>query len=167
MEKIKISSLGILDEQKFKKIASERQDWLNSGADMLPSNTYSVNKLAYEIDPDQLVVTLSKMFQENTKYKTLLLSSKNGEALPVFKAGQKISVTLNIKNKFYTKPYTIVSSPNSSNNGEYRITVKNDENSIVDDYLYNKAKIGERISISSPFGDFYYNKINIVFERIR
>lgn len=159
MEKIKISSLGILDEQKFKKIASERQDWLNSGADMLPSNTYSVNKLAYEIDPDQLVVTLSKIFQENTKYKTLLLTSKNGEALPVFKAGQKISVTLNIKNKFYTKPYTIVSSPNSSNNGEYRITVKNDENSIVDDYLYNKAKIGERISISSPFGDFYYNKI--------
>ena len=159
MEKIKISSLGILDEQKFKKLASERQEWLNSGDDMLLSNSYSINKLSYEIDPEQLVVTVSKIFQENSNYKTLLLTSKNGESLPIFKAGQKIGITLNIKNKFYTKPYTIISSPNSSVNGEYKITVKNDENSVVDDYLYNKVKIGERISISSPFGEFYYNKV--------
>lgn len=159
MEKIKISSLGILDEQKFKKLASERQDWLNTGEDMLPNNVYAINKLAQDIVPEQLVVTVSKIFQENNSYKTLLLTSKNGEALPIFKAGQKISVTLNIKNKFYTKPYTIVSSPNDSINGEYKITVRNDDASVVDEYLYNKVKIGERFSISSPFGEFYYNGV--------
>ena len=66
MEKIKISSLGILDEQKFKKIASERQDWLNSGVDMLPSNTYSVNKLAYEIE---LICTNGSIMFETYDYK--------------------------------------------------------------------------------------------------
>lgn len=159
MEKVKISSLGILDEQKFKKIASERDEWLNSGDDMLISDSYRVNELASEISPENVVVVLSGVIQENKNYKTLILSSKDGESLPIFKAGQRISITLNINNNYYTKPYTIISSPNSSIRGEYRIAVRNNEETKVDDYLYNKVKIGEKITVSSPFGDFYYSSI--------
>ena len=159
MEKIKMSSLGLFDEQKFKKIANDREEWLNSGDDMLLNNAYQMNKLAREVDPIQLVVTVSKIFLETEKYKTFLLTSKNGESLPLFKAGQKISITLRIDDKYYTKAYTLVSSPNESINGEYRITVKNDKNNPVDDYLFNKAKIGEKFNITSPFGDFYYSSI--------
>ena len=45
MEKIKLSSLGLFEEHKFKKLASERENWLNSGDDMLLNNNYVVNKV--------------------------------------------------------------------------------------------------------------------------
>lgn len=159
MEKIKLSSLGILDEQKFKKLGSEREDWLNSGDDMLLNNNYMVNKVADTLKPERILVSINRVFKENEMYRTLLLTSANGAFLPMFKAGQKISVTLCIDDKYYTKSYSLVSSPSDSVNGEYKITVKNDENNIIDNYLFNKAKIGERLTISCPFGEFYYSSI--------
>lgn len=159
MEKIKLSGLGILDEQRLKKLGNEREEWLNSGEDMLLNNNYIVNKVADTLQPEQILVSVSRVFKENEQYRTLLLTSASGSILPMFKAGQKISITLCIDDKYYTKPYTLVSSPSDSNNGEYKITVKNDSNSVVDNYLFNKAKIGERFTISCPFGDFYYSSI--------
>lgn len=159
MDKIKVGALGIFDEQKFKKLASDREDWLNGGEDMLLNNNFRINKIASELKPNQIVVNVSKIYNENENYKTLLLTAKNGEVLPIFKPGQKISITINIKDKFYTRPYYLISTPNDSLNGEYKITVRNNSKDIMEDYLFNKAKIGERFSISSPFGEFYYNKI--------
>lgn len=159
MDKIKISSLSFLDEQKFKKLASDREEWLNSGNDMLLNNNYMVNKMADLLKPDQILVSINRVFKENERYRTILLTSVNSATLPLFRAGQRISITLYIDDKYYTKPYCLVSSPNDSINGEYKITVKDDSNSVVDDYLFNKAKIGERITISAPFGEFYYSSI--------
>ena len=159
MDKIKISSLSFLDEQKFKKLASDREEWLNSGNDMLLNNNYMVNKMADLLKPNQILVSINRVFKENERYRTILLTSVNSATLPLFRAGQKISITLYIDDKYYTKPYCLVSSPNDSINGEYKITVKDDSNSAVDDYLFNKAKIGERITISAPFGEFYYSSI--------
>ena len=159
MEKIKLSSLGLFEEHKFKKLASEREDWLNSGDDMLFNNNYVVNKVADTLKPDQILVSVNRVFKENEEYRTLLLTNVNGTMLPMFKAGQKISVTLCIEDRYYTKAYSLVSSPSSSINGEYKITVKNDTSNVVDNYLFNKIKIGEKFTISSPFGDFYYSSI--------
>ncbi|MGN1371197.1 MAG: 2Fe-2S iron-sulfur cluster-binding protein [Candidatus Coprovivens sp.] len=159
MDKIKISSLSFLDEQKFKKMASDREEWLNSGNDMLLNNNYLVNKMADLLKPDQILVSINRVFKENERFRTILLTSVNSATLPLFRAGQRISITLYINDKYYTKPYYLVSSPNDSINGEYKITVKNDSDSVVDDYLFNKAKIGERITISAPFGEFYYSSI--------
>lgn len=159
MENIKLGSLGLLEEQKLKKLAAERENWLNSGKDMLINNNFVVNKLADTLVPDQILVTISRVFKENDNYRTILLTSANENVLPSFRAGQKISVTLCIDDKYYTKSFSLVSSPNASNEGQYKITVSNNADSIVDNYLFNKAKIGERFTISSPFGDFYYSNI--------
>jgi ferredoxin-NADP reductase len=159
MEKIKFNSFNLLEEQKFKKLASERNDWLNSGNDMLINDNFVVNKLANTLKPDQILVTLSRVFKENDSYRTLLITNATGNVLPMFRAGQKISVSLCIDDKYYTKAFSLVSSPMDSTNGEYKITVKNDPDSMVDDYLFNRAKIGERFTITCPFGDFYYSSI--------
>ena len=159
MADIKISSLGILDEQKFIKLASDREDWLNSGEDMLLNPNYETNQLALSLKPEQLVLSVKKVLQENDSYKTIVLNSLNGEALPIFRAGQKIAVTLAIKDKYYTEDYTIICSPSRALDGEYRITVKNESDSILSSYLFNKVKLGEKVNVSVPFGDFYYNSI--------
>ena len=53
MDKIKVGALGIFDEQKFKKLASDREDWLNGGEDMLLNNNFRINKIASELKPNQ------------------------------------------------------------------------------------------------------------------
>lgn len=159
MEKIRMSSLGLIDEHKFKKLASDREEWLLSGEDMLLSNSYEVNKLANIVQPSEVIVGINKAVLETKEYKTISLIARNILELPLFNPGQKISITLKIDDKYYTKAYTLVSSPNDSLNGKYMITVKNDKENPVDNYLFNEAKKGERIVVSNPFGDFYYNPI--------
>ncbi len=159
METIKMNSLGVLDSQKLKKLGQEREDWLNSGEDMLINNNDAISKSVLNIKPEQILVSLNRVYKENEHYRTLLLTSVNGFSLPTFRAGQKISVSLCIEDKYYTKAYSLISDPLDSGKGEYKITVKNDSNNVVDDYLYNNVKIGEKFTISSPFGDFYYSSI--------
>lgn len=159
MEKIRISSLGPLDEQRFKRLAADREEWFDSGEDMLINNNYIVNKEAKTLKPDQILVSITRVFKENEMYRTLLLTNDNGTFLPMFKAGQRINVTIAIDDKYYSKAYPLVSSPSDSANGEYKITIKNDSNSEIDKYLFNKAKINEKLTISCPFGDFYYSSI--------
>ncbi len=154
-----MSSLSLIDEHKFKKLASDREEWLLSGEDMVLSNVYEVNKLANIVQPSEVIVGINKIVLESEDYKTISLIARNVSDLPLFNPGQKISITLKIEEKYYTKAYTLVSSPNDSLNGKYMITVKNDKENPVDNYLFNDAKKGERITISNPFGDFYYNSI--------
>ncbi len=158
MGKIKVGALGMLDEHKFRRLSSLREDWINDGDDMLINPEYKLNKIANELKPNSLIVQVKKVLKENEKYKTIVLNSCNGEELPIFEAGQKISITLSIKDKFYSRPYTITCSPSRALYGEYRITLK-DSDDIVDKYLFNDIKLDEKITISSPFGEFYYNKI--------
>ena len=75
MDKIKVGALGIFDEQKFKKLASDREDWLNGGEDMFLNNNFRINKIASELKPNQIVVNVSKIYYENENYKTLLLTA--------------------------------------------------------------------------------------------
>ena len=63
-----------------------------------------------------------------------------------------------IDDKYYSESYSIISSPNKCFNGEYKIVTLNKDNK-VDKYLFNEIQIGERLIISSPFGEFYYNKL--------
>jgi hypothetical protein len=43
------------------------------------------------------------VFKENDSYRTLLITNATGNVLPMFRAGQKISVSLCIDDKYYTK----------------------------------------------------------------
>lgn len=157
MDKIKISSLGTLDEQKFKKLADDRQDWLHSGTDMIINPNFKVNKLAQEIKGTNNLVMVNKIIDEGNEYKTILFSNIKGNSLPLFKAGQKVAITVKVDEKYYTRPYTITCSPSRALDGEITITVKNDTEDMVANFLYNSAKIGEKVIVSEPFGDFYYD----------
>ena len=159
MEKIKIRSLGVFDEQKFKKLGDERNKWLESGEDMLINTKDSkLGDLVDIISPSRLIVTVKKVLKENDKYKSIILSSQGKESLAPFRAGQKIAITVNVEGIYYTKSYSLTSSPMKVADGEYQITVNDTEN-IVDHYLFNSVKINEKFAITAPFGDFYYEPL--------
>lgn len=159
MEKIKIGSLGIFDEQKFKKLATDRENWLASGYNMLVNpNTYKVNTLAQENHPLRIIVQVKKILKENELYKTIVLTNCESASLPLFHAGQKIALTICIDDVYYTRPYSLSSSPSKAMDGEYHITIK-DSDDIVEHYLFHKLKISEKFVISSPFGEFYFEPL--------
>lgn len=156
--KEKISLLKSFDEKKIKKMAEERENWLNTGDDTILKSDYKANAMALELNPKEIYVHVKEIIIENDNYKTLVLNSIKGIDLPKFRAGQKISLTATIEGKKYTRPFSISSSPSSITNGEYNITVSDSED-IVSNYLFNEVTEGERFVISSPFGEFFYEPL--------
>ena len=160
MDKIKISSLGILDEQKFKKLGEAREEWLTSGSDYIVNPNTKLSKLTYEMYPKMTNVVVKKILSENDKCKTFVLNEPNGRSLPTYRAGDRVALVVNVDGNFFTRDFTLIGSIRDAINGEYKIAVfKDNKNDPVLDYLFNKSKIGEKCSISAPFGDFYYNDI--------
>ena len=158
MDKIKISSLGTFDEQKFKKLSSNRDSWLKKGEDMLLSPNTKTNTLKEELKPKMIVVAVKKILKETETVKTIVLGEASNKSLPPFKPGQKIAAIINIEGNFYTRNFTLSGSVKDAQN-EYRITDLEDKDDFVVDHVLNKLKVGDKFSITSPYGDFYYDQI--------
>lgn len=154
---IKFNINTLLSDNTLKSISKKREDYLNSGEDTLIVTNNYVDKLKEKLYKDEIVVEIKKI-EDYSKYKVITLCSLNEEELPIFKAGNKISITIEIDNKYYSNAYTIVSSPNRCFNGEYKIVIL-DKDTIIDRYLFSRVEVGERVVISNPFGEFYYNKL--------
>jgi len=159
MEKIKISALGAFDEQKFKKLADSRDGWLKKGKDLIVSPETKTTSLINNLQPKMITVSVKKILKETDNVKTIVLGEHNNKPLPPFKPGQKIAVIINIDGNFYTRNFTLSGSVLKASNSEYRITIFDDKDDLVIEYLYDKLKIGEKFSITSPYGDFYYSPL--------
>lgn len=159
MVKVKISSLGKLDLIKYKTLGLDRNDWLLEGSEELIKRNTALEKLENGLSVDKENVAIKEIINETSICKTLVLKTLNEKKLPYFRAGQFITVTKIINGKFITRPYTITSSLDKASNGEYRITVEKVENGIMSGYLVDEAKVGDELTISGPFGNFYYTKL--------
>lgn len=159
MAKIKVGLLGSLNEHKFKKMASDRNDWLLKGDDILINLNSEVNQYANYLEPKNIDVIVRRILSENSDYITLVLKSEHGEPLPMFRAGQYVAATIMLDGKYYTRPFVLTSNPALSKDGEWRITLPKNKDDLAIDYFFSKILIGEKITMSAPFGDFYYNPI--------
>ncbi len=154
MDKVKISSLALFDEQKFKKLGSSRDSWLKKGDDMLINPMTKTTTLAEELKPKMIIVSVKKILKETENAKTLVLTEANNKELPPFSPGQKIALIISIEGNFYTRNFTLSGSVKSTN--EYRITVFDNPEDFVISHIFNKLRVGEKFSITSPYGDFCY-----------
>lgn len=120
---------------------------------------YHVNKLANSLHPKTQVVTVKEIIKETPDTKTIVLRGANGK-IAYFRAGQYISVHLNINGSKIVRPYSLSSSPKQAlKQGIYEITVRDKKNGIATDYLLRKLKVGDKLTITSPQGDFYYDDL--------
>ena len=157
MRKIKLDSLNVLDTSKLKKMIKNRQDWINKGSDTLLNSDNRIDKLNNSTNVNETIVEI-KSIDDKSKYKILTLGTVNEEELFLFRAGQKVSIIVNIDNKYYNNAYTIVSGPSRVYNGEIKILVYEDDDK-VNKYLFNDIKVGERVLVSNSFGNFYFDNI--------
>lgn len=146
------------NDEKFKNIVKSRNDWIKNGNENYLSSDNNVNDLANNSFNSRIVLKIRAIEYSSNNIKTLSLVSDEDGALPMFKAGQKISLTLRVDNKFITRPYHLVSTPTMATEGEYRVIISNDGDPL-NNYLFNYANVNDIIVSSEPFGNFYYDSI--------
>lgn len=160
MKELKISSFPPnKDFKNFKNIASNRQKIINKTSEVQTNTNYQMNLIANNIYPDSITLIIKNIVNEVDNTKTYYLANAYGNKLPIFKPGQYITLIFNINNMFLSRPYFLSSSPNDAINNVYRISVKNNPNGIVSNYMNNNLKINDTLNCLPADGEFNLSSI--------
>ena len=158
--KVKVGLIGPLDMLKFKKLADVRRKAIaNSEAKPLPK-TLVTNEKARFIHPERQLVRIKEKRQNGPDAVTVVLESVDGKALAPFRAGQYISLSVDIGKTRTTRSYSLCGSPAWAEQGIYNITVKRvEEDGFVSPFIQDQWQVGDEIAISGPQGHLYYEPI--------
>lgn len=115
-----------------------------------------VRSIIDALHPARLDLTVSEIVQETASAKSIKLVSED-DCQPPFQAGQYINVFVETGGVRTSRPYSIASSPTQT--GYYEITVRKVEDGFVSNYLLDELKPGDKLSSSSPSGNFHYNPL--------
>lgn len=101
---------------------------------------------------------VSQIIDESKDIRSFYLKPVSGAPLPLFKAGQYLTVKSPNKpnKKSLIRTYTISSAPGES---YYRISIKKEPNGVASNLLHNNLKPNDEIEIKAPRGDFYINAL--------
>ena len=153
-----LKSLGVgpflgqvkLREQKIAEASAE-----------LPTSIYNANILAKKLHPNvQYAVVAAIADHGDAKSYTLAPDSEKGvDGLAYFRAGQYVSIALDIGEAKLNKPYTIRSCPKDALKGTYTITVKRTAKGFASDYMLDNWQVGTKVKLSAPLGEFYYQEM--------
>ncbi len=115
------------------------------------------------LKPKSMRLKVERVKEETPSTTTLYFSRLDGP-LPYFRAGQYISVNLQLDGVRTSRPYSIASAPGAP---ELEVTVKAMPGEWVPNYLARKVTAGDLFTTSGPRGGFYYEPLtdgqNLVF----
>lgn len=145
----------IKDINGIKIIENNRKKALeNADGKAIPED--NITKTARLLHPGKQEATLI------AKEKVSLSSTKlifKGDNFPLFKAGNYLTIELNIGTSRLTRSYSISSSPlKAYNEGIVEIIVKNYKDGFVCNYLINELEIGSKVILEIGLGQFNVEK---------
>jgi ferredoxin-NADP reductase len=112
-----------------------------ANTDRAPSFPAPMNRLSAQLHPRGLLLTVLEARRENAGTVTYRLGS--AESLPLFRAGQYISVQADIRGSVCSRPYSLSSLPIEAIEGPfYEITVKRTDPGYVSPYIIDTWKTG-------------------------
>jgi len=138
-----------------------REKMIAEASDELPTSIYNANVLAKKLHPNVQYAVVSAITEHaDAKSYTLVPNSEKGvENLAYFRAGQYVSVALDIGDAKLNKPYTIRSCPKDALKGSYTITVKRTVSGFASDYILENWQVGTKVKLSAPLGEFYHQEL--------
>ena len=138
-----------------------REKMIAEASDELPTSIYNANILAKKLHPNvQYAVVSAVTEHKDAKSFTLAPDGDKGmEGLAYFRAGQYVSIALDIGQAKLNKPYTIRSCPKDALNGAYTITVKRTAKGFASDYILDNWQVGTKVKLSGPLGEFYHQEL--------
>ena len=157
---VKVGLIGVMDMLKFKNMSKTREKAIQAAPANEIQTVYEINQSAKALHPDfQSLVVDEIVDYKDAGAKKFVFKSETGK-LANFRAGQYLSLKLNIGKSFVTRPYSICSTPNDAmDKGKVAITVKTNPGGFVADELLKNLKKGDKVTTSAPEGQFYYEKL--------
>ena len=146
--------------EKLEKIKKERKEIIESFSKNKPQDTH-IDKTSSKITEIYHTI-ITDIKEEAPDVKTFTLTADKSSTTPnlaPFKAGQYITIHLTIDASPVTRAYSLSSSPTLANKDIYKITIKRVENGLVSNYMLDEMKVGDKLDVSKPAGEFGYNPI--------
>ena len=156
---VKVGKIGLLDMKKFSQMPDIREKAISEAPAAPLPKTYKSNAKAEIMHPEKQLVVVDEIRQNGPDAKTIVLKAKDGGMLAPFRAGQYISVAVDIGNTKTTRSYSLCGSPAWAFDGIYNITVKLDDAGFVSPFIHDNWKVGQEVTISAPDGHLYYNNV--------
>ncbi len=146
------------DVNRFLTMTDERRKLIDETPPTPLPTEYGVNTLAKNLHPKYVKAKLISVTSVSNACKTLRFQSlSKNKRFPYFKAGQYVTVSKTVEKSFFTRPYSITSSPKDALRGILEIIVQCA--GVFSTYLTQQAKIGDVFLIGEPCGDFCYDNI--------
>ena len=159
---LKVSVKGnIRDLLAFKNLTSERKKYIDEAPETFKQSD-SVNILAKLLHPSIQNLIINGVKEETKSSKTFRLipdPDSNIEELAYFRAGQFLSLKVNVDGTPITRPYSISSSPSDALRGFYEITIRKEDHGFLTEYIWKNWKKNTKVKSSGPSGYFYYDPI--------
>jgi ferredoxin-NADP reductase len=142
----------------FMKLVPNRRKRIKA-ASSKRSTEDPIRDLSNSLHPksQHLIIKEIKIESKTSKsYHLIPDPTSSTKALAFFRAGQYLSLKIDVNGFPITRPYSISSSPKDALNGFYEITVKKVEGGFLTEYIWDNWKEGQKIKSSGPEGTFYY-----------
>ena len=130
----------------------------------IPESVFNPNRLSAKLHPHYQCVKVIEVKELNgAKSYVIGPDAEKGTAsLAYFRAGQYISIALDINGITANKPYTISSNPADAlgdSDTTYTLTVKHQDGGQGSEYILNNWQVGTELLTSGPLGTFYYTDL--------
>ena len=138
-----------------------REKMIAEADDTPPVSVYNANLLAARLHPQQQHAVITQVIQHaDAKSYVLAPDPEAGtQQLAYFRAGQYVSVALDIGESRLNRPYTIRSCPKDALNGSYTLTIKESASGFAAPYILQNWQVGTKVTLSAPLGEFYYQEL--------
>ena len=154
---VKVGLIGVLDMLKFKIMAKVREQAIQAAPAKEIKGDFAINNNAKLLHPDHQKLVVSEIVDHpGAGAKTFVFKSAEDKPLAYFRAGQYLSLKLQIGESFVTRPYSISSSPQWTLEGKVAITVRTNPGGFAADWLLENLKVGDNVIASGGEGQFYY-----------
>lgn len=140
---------GIFRVKKIRKAKIDKADGEEVKEDRIA-------KLAKELHPGKIKAVISDIASETKDTKRITFASKD---IPYFRAGNYLTVELEIGNSIVSRPYSIITPPlKAYKEKTVDIIVKDIKDGFVSHYLTNQLRVGDEVILEVGLGQFNYEE---------
>lgn len=138
-----------------------REKMIAAADDKPPVSIYNANILAKKLHPAvQHAVVAEIVDHGDAKSYVLKPDAEAGtQQLAYFRAGQYLSIALDVGSARVSRPYTIRSCPKDALCGSYTVTVRRGANGFASDAILDGWCVGTKVALSGPLGEFYHQEL--------
>jgi ferredoxin-NADP reductase len=154
---------NIRDLLAFRKLVPRRRKYIARSSPG-PLDVDPMNRLARRLHPDIQHLVIADIRDETKTTKTFrLVADPDSETteLAYFRAGQYLSLKVDVNGTRITRPYSISSAPFEAldADGFYEVTVRRQQDGFLTTHMWNHWMVGTKVRSSGPCGLFYHEPL--------